>query len=95
MEPAWSVAVVVVPVVVKVVVLPVVVMSVTVAVLLAVIVAHDGHPPQQSQEHLNDQLSELCAQKGLHSPTFSVLLVVVTVTDDDAAVGEVPGTHCA
>jgi len=105
-EPAWSVAVVVVPVVVKVIVdvvvavteawLPVVVMSVTVAVLLAVIVAHDGHPPQQSQEHLKDQLSELCAQKGLHSPTFSVLLVVVTVTVvDGAVVGEVPGTHCA
>jgi len=104
-EPAWSVAVVVVPVVAKVTVgvvvavteavLPVVVMLVTVAVLLAVVVAHDRHPPQQSQVHLKDQLSELCAQKGLHSPTFSVLLVVVTVTVDGAGVGEVPGTHCA
>jgi len=112
-EPAWSVAVVVVPVVVKVVVdvavllavvvalvVPVVVKVIVdavviVAVLLAVIAAHDGHPPQQSHEHLKDQLSELCAQKGLHSPTFSVLLVVVTVTVDGAGVGEVPGTHCA
>merc|ERR1712242_37618 len=90
-EPAWSVAVVVVPVVVKVVVDVVV----TVAVLLAVIGAHDGHPPQRSHEHLKDQLSELCSQKGLHSPPFSVLLVVVTVTVDGAGVGEVPGTHCA
>lgn len=73
--------------------------AVVVAVLPAVVVAHGRQPPQQSHVHLNDQLSELCAQKGLHSPRLSVLLVVVVsgggVVVAGTVVGGVPGTHCA
>merc|ERR1719422_2708508 len=44
-------------------------------VVVVVVAAHSLHPVQQSHEHLNDQLSWLCAQKDLHSP--NLVLVVV------------------
>jgi len=82
-----------------------VVVVVAEAVPLMVVVVHGEHPVQQSHVHLNDQLSELCAQKGLHSPRLVVLLMVVVtggvvvvaigvVVVGAAVVGEVPGMHC-
>jgi len=50
--------------------------TVVVAVVVPVAV-HGEHPLQQNHEHLNDQLSELCAQKDLHSLTVVDVLVVV------------------
>jgi len=46
--------------------------------LLVVVASHCEHPLQQNHEHLNDQLSELCAQKGLHSRVDVVVGVVVS-----------------
>jgi len=51
--------------------------AVNAVVVVAEAVMHGEHPLQQSHEHLNDQLSELCAQKGLHSLVEVVVGVVV------------------
>jgi len=84
----------------------VVAVAVAEAVLLVVVVLveHGEHPVQQSHEHLNDQLSELCAQKDLHSPdrgldVLVVVAVVVVVAGGvfvvvEPSVIEVPGMHC-
>jgi len=80
----------------------VVVLEVAVAVVLAgllvvaVVAVHCEHPVQQSHEHLNDQLSELCAQKDLHSPVVVAVVVVVSggvVVVVDPSVAEEPGMH--
>jgi len=82
-----------------------VVVAVAEAVLLVVVIVatHGEHPVQQSHEHLNDQLSELCAQKDLHSPNRGLVVlvavaVVVVIAGEGVvvvgpSVGEVPGTH--
>jgi len=54
--------------------------AVVIVVVAVVVPAHGGHPIQQSHEHLNDQLSELCAQKDLHSPKSGVNVLVVLVS---------------
>jgi len=40
--------------------------------VVVVVAVHGELPAQQSHEHLNDHLSELCAQNDLHSPTWGV-----------------------
>lgn len=82
-----------------------VVVAVAEVVLLVVVIVatHGEHPVQQSHEHLNDQLSELCAQKDLHSPNRGLVVlvavaVVVVIAGEGVvvvgpSVGEVPGTH--
>lgn len=83
---------------------------VTVAEAVMLLVVHGEQPLQQNHEHLNDQLSELCAQKGLHSFNSGIDVLVgvvvsggvvtVVVVDgagvvvDGAGVGEAPGMHC-
>lgn len=81
-----------------------VVVAVAEAVLLGVVATHGEHPEQQSHEHLNDQLSKLCAQKDLHSPNRDVNVLVVVaiavvvagsvVVVVGACVGESPSKHC-
>jgi len=73
----------------------------TASVVVIVVDAHSPHPMQQSHEHLNVQLSKLCAQKDLHSPTLGVEVLVVLVVVArgggivvGADVGGVPGLHC-
>jgi len=90
-----------VAVVVPVLLLIVIVTEFAVAVVLArllvvvVVATHCEHPVQQSHEHLNDQLSELCAQKDLHSPVVVAVVVDVTgvVVVVVPSVAEVPGMH--
>jgi len=54
----------------------------------AVVVAvHGGHPAQQSHEHLNDQLSKLCAQNDSHPPTCGVVVVASVVVVAGTGVG--------
>jgi len=69
-------------------------------VVVVVVAAHSLHPVQHFHEHLNDQLSWLCAQKDSHSPNLGVRVLVVMVIVAGgggivvgAGVGEVPGTH--
>jgi len=55
---------------------------------VVVVAVHGGHPAQQSHEHLNDQVSELCAQNELHSPTWSVdVLAGIVVINVGTGVG--------
>jgi len=51
----------------------------TLSVVDVVVDTHSPHPMQQSHEHLNVQLSRLCAQKDLHSPDLGVKVLVVMV----------------
>ena len=60
------------------------------AVVMAVAV-HGEHPLQQNHEHLNDQLSELCAQKDMHSPTCVVGVLVVVVAESVVIVDVIGG----
>jgi len=90
----------------SVVVVVVTVVAFKVVVVVAGAVTHGEHPVQQSHEHLNDQLSELCSQKGLHSlvevvvgvVVNGVVVIVVVVGGGvgagvGAGVGESPGMH--
>lgn len=60
------------------------------AVVMGVAV-HGEHPLQQNHEHLNDQLSELCAQKDLHSLTCVVGVLVVVVAESVVVVAVTGG----
>jgi len=89
---------VVVPVLLVIVIVTEFAVAVVLTRLLAVVVVatHCEHPVQQSHEHLNDQLSKLCAQKDLHSPGVVAVVVVVTgvvVVVVVPSVAEVPGMH--
>jgi len=83
-------------------VVEVVVTEVAVAIVVLVAVAMHGEQPlQQYHEHLNDQLSKLCAQNDLHSLSWGVdvlvvsrsvvIVVVVAGAGVEAGVGAVVG----
>ena len=68
------------------------------SVVVVVVAAHSLHPVQHFHEHLNDQLSWLCAQKDSHSLNLGVRVLVVMVIVAvgsrivvGAGVGTVPG----